>query len=64
MGIFFGKGRSPFAEGFRFAPRLGWLCQPATLRAAQSVFCGVHAAAKNGFHFIRAVRGANSVRQF
>ena len=33
-------------------------------RPAQGVFCGVHAAAKNGLDFIRAVRGANSARLF
>ena len=33
-----------------------------TLRSERSVFCGVHAAAKNGLDFIRTVRGANSVR--
>ena len=32
-------------------------------RPAQSVFCDVHAAAKNGLDLFRAVRGANSVRQ-
>ena len=31
-------------------------------RPAQGVFCGVHAAAKNGLDLFRAVRGANSVR--
>ena len=46
----------------RFASRLGWLCQPATLRCAQSVFCDVHAAAKNEFHFFRGLRAANSAR--
>ena len=29
-----------------------------TLRSEQSVFCGVHAAAKNGLDSFRAVRGA------
>ena len=31
-------------------------------RSAQGVFCGVHAAAKNGLDLFRAVRGAHSVR--
>ena len=33
-------------------------------RPAQSVFCGVHAAAKSGLQFIRGLRAANSVRPF
>ena len=57
------KGKPFLQEKFslRSAP---WLAvgQPATLRSAQSVFCDVHAAAKNGLDLFRAVRGANSVR--
>ena len=49
-------------RGFRCVPRLCQLCWPAALHSAQVVFCGVHAAAKNGLDFIRAVRGANAVR--
>ena len=45
----------------RSAPRPAF-CWPATLRCAQSFFCGVHAAAKNGLEFIRGLRAVNSVR--
>ena len=34
----------------------------ATLRSAQGIFRGVHAAAKYGFNLIRGLRAANSVR--
>ncbi len=50
------KGRRPFlAKGIRSEPRIFACC-------AQSVFCDVHAAAKYGFDFIRAGRGAHSAR--
>jgi hypothetical protein len=48
-------------EGFCSALHLGWLCQPVTLRSAQSVFCGIHAAAKNGFQLFRAAAAARTL---
>ena len=41
---------------FRFALRLGWLCQPATQSDAQSVFCDVHTAAKTDWIFFAPLR--------
>ncbi|MCC2129516.1 hypothetical protein LKD37_08315, partial [Oscillospiraceae bacterium CLA-AA-H272] len=32
--------------------------------SAQSVFCDVHAAAKNGLHLIHGLRAVNSARLF
>ena len=49
------KGFALLLEGIRSEPRIFACC-------AQSVFCDVHAAAKYGFDFIRAGRGAHSAR--
>ena len=45
--------------------RTAHFCVPRTQKYtlyAQSVFCDVHAAAKNEFHFFRGLRAANSAR--
>ena len=61
------KGRGPFlTKGLQSAARI--IC---SLKAnkfhtcrPRSVFCDVHAAAKNGLHFICRLRAANSARLF
>ena len=60
-----GKGRSPFPMrriSLRSMPCPTASDGAATLRSAQGIFRGVHAAAKYGFNLIRGLRAANSVR--
>ena len=63
LGELIKKGYAFFDEGvsLRSAPRMAMPACDA--HSAQSVFCGVHAAAKNGFQLIRGFRAANSVRR-
>ena len=59
------KRDSPFSDrkfSLRSAPRP--TLPACDARCAQSVFCDVHAAAKNGLDLFRGLRAANSVRPF
>ena len=61
------KGHRPFSTKRDIAPNRAfrWARSPSehTL-SAQSVFCDVHAAAKNGLHLIHGLRAVNSARLF